>query len=342
MQLATNGRGPELPVPGDGRADHQVLEGVARARRAARACAPSPRPRTARCSPRRAGWSARRESSSRPRCRRECGRAETCGRSRSRGTVDHEPGPQVESAMGRSYTPPTMKISVLGSGAVGQVLADGFLSYGDTAVMRGSREPGKLAEWQAKAGAKASDRQLLRGGALRRSGGARGQGHRPPSRCSTCAGRSTRWQGGDRHHQPDRRAAAGQNGVLSLLHHPRPLARWSGSRPALHAARFVKAFSCVGNALMVNPGLPGGPPSMFICGNDAAAKAGSADDPRPLRLGDRGPGRRRGGARHRAAVHPVVRSRLPRQRLGTRAQDAAGLELPARCDSSRRRFRISI
>jgi len=39
------------------------------------------------------------------------------------------------------------------------------------------------------------------------------------------------------------------------------------------AARFVKAFSCVGNALMVNPKLAGGPPTMFICGNDAAAKA---------------------------------------------------------------------
>jgi len=38
-------------------------------------------------------------------------------------------------------------------------------------------------------------------------------------------------------------------------------------------ARFVKAFSCVGNAFMVNPSLPGGPPTMFICGNDADAKA---------------------------------------------------------------------
>jgi predicted dinucleotide-binding enzyme len=37
-------------------------------------------------------------------------------------------------------------------------------------------------------------------------------------------------------------------------------------------AKFVKCFSCVGNALMVNPKLKNGPPSMFICGNDAAAK----------------------------------------------------------------------
>ena len=35
----------------------------------------------------------------------------------------------------------------------------------------------------------------------------------------------------------------------------------------------MKVFSCVGNAFMVNPELPGGPPTMFICGNDAGAKA---------------------------------------------------------------------
>lgn len=38
-------------------------------------------------------------------------------------------------------------------------------------------------------------------------------------------------------------------------------------------ARFVKAFNQVGNADMVDPKFQGGPPSMFICGNDAAAKA---------------------------------------------------------------------
>ena len=38
------------------------------------------------------------------------------------------------------------------------------------------------------------------------------------------------------------------------------------------SVRFVKAFNSVGNALMVNPQLQGGRPSMFICGNDATAK----------------------------------------------------------------------
>jgi 8-hydroxy-5-deazaflavin:NADPH oxidoreductase len=39
------------------------------------------------------------------------------------------------------------------------------------------------------------------------------------------------------------------------------------------SARLVKAFNSVGAHLMVKPKLHGGRPSMFIAGNDAAAKA---------------------------------------------------------------------
>ncbi len=41
---------------------------------------------------------------------------------------------------------------------------------------------------------------------------------------------------------------------------------------AFPGAHLVKAFSCVGAAFMVKPVLPGGPPTMFICGNNDAAK----------------------------------------------------------------------
>jgi len=37
-------------------------------------------------------------------------------------------------------------------------------------------------------------------------------------------------------------------------------------------AAVVKAFNTVGNAIMFRPDLPGGPPDMFICGNDDQAK----------------------------------------------------------------------
>ena len=39
--------------------------------------------------------------------------------------------------------------------------------------------------------------------------------------------------------------------------------------PAVH---FVKAFNSVGNARMVNPEFADGKPTMFICGNNEAAK----------------------------------------------------------------------
>ena len=38
------------------------------------------------------------------------------------------------------------------------------------------------------------------------------------------------------------------------------------------AARLVKAFNSVGNSFMVNPSFADGRPTMFICGNDDAAK----------------------------------------------------------------------
>jgi predicted dinucleotide-binding enzyme len=42
---------------------------------------------------------------------------------------------------------------------------------------------------------------------------------------------------------------------------------------AAPGARFVKAFSCIGNAFMVNPDFNGEKPTMFICGTDEEAKA---------------------------------------------------------------------
>ena len=40
----------------------------------------------------------------------------------------------------------------------------------------------------------------------------------------------------------------------------------------LPSAYVVKAFNTVGYAHMFKPDFPGGPPDMFICGNDASAK----------------------------------------------------------------------
>jgi hypothetical protein len=45
----------------------------------------------------------------------------------------------------------------------------------------------------------------------------------------------------------------------------------------LPVARLVKAFNSVGSSSMYKPAFPGGIPTMFICGNDAAARAAVTD-----------------------------------------------------------------
>ena len=162
------------------------------------------------------------------------------------------------------------KIGVLGSGAVGKVLADGFLKHGYE-VMLGSREPAKLAEWMAAAGS--------RGAAGTFADAARFGDVVVVAVKGTAAEEVVRLIGpGTLSGKTVIDAtnpiadAPPVNGVLRLFttQDESLLERLQRLAPA---ARFVKAFSSVGNSLMVNPQLPGGPPTMFICGNDAAAKA---------------------------------------------------------------------
>ena len=61
------------------------------------------------------------------------------------------------------------------------------------------------------------------------------------------------------------------NGVLQYFTGPNE-SLMESLQTAVPAAHFVKAFNSVGNAQMVHPQLAGGPPSMFIAGNNAAAK----------------------------------------------------------------------
>src|SRR5512137_456530 len=165
-----------------------------------------------------------------------------------------------------------MKIGVLGSGVVGQVLADGLLKHGHE-VMRGSRDPAKLQAWRAHAGPRA------RAGTFAEAAGFGSmvvlavKGSAAVAAVEACGG-----------------ALAGKtvldatnpiaeappvNGVLQFFtgQGESLMERLQARVPA---ARFVKAFSCVGSALMVDPRLPGGPPTMFICGDDEGARKQAA------------------------------------------------------------------
>lgn len=161
------------------------------------------------------------------------------------------------------------KVAVLGSGQVGEVLANGFLTNG-YAVMRASRDPQKLEAWRNSAGAQASIGTFAEGAAWADIVVLAVKGTAASAVIET-AGPS---------------ALAGKlvidatnpiadlppvNGVLQYFTNANESLMERLQKQAVDA-RFVKAFSCVGNAFMVNPSFPGGTPTMFICGNDAAAK----------------------------------------------------------------------
>jgi predicted dinucleotide-binding enzyme len=161
------------------------------------------------------------------------------------------------------------KYAVLGSGQVGQVLADGLLAHGHE-VMRGSREPAKLAEWRRSAGPNAHTGSFAE---------AAQWGEQVLLVVKGTAAENAVALAG-----PDNLAgkvvidatnpiadAPPEHGVLRFFTNLDESLMERLQRKAPRA-RFVKAFSCVGSAFMIHPKFPGGPPSMFICGNDDDAK----------------------------------------------------------------------
>jgi predicted dinucleotide-binding enzyme len=162
------------------------------------------------------------------------------------------------------------KYAVMGSGQVGQVLADGLLAQGHE-VMRASREPSKLAEWQSKGGPKAHIGTFAEAARWAEEivlavKGAAAENAIALAGVDNLAGKVVIDATNPIADLPP------QNGVLRFFTNldESLMERLQRMAPS---ARFVKAFSCVGNGLMIHPNLPGGPPSMFICGNDEAAKA---------------------------------------------------------------------
>ena len=161
-----------------------------------------------------------------------------------------------------------MNVGILGSGEVARSLGAGFLEHGHRVVM-GTRDPGKLAEWlkehrEAKAGSfadAAAFGELLvlavkgsvAADALRAAGAAALTGKPVIDTTNPIAD------------------APPENGVLKFFTSLDDSLMERLQRE-FAGARFVKAFNSVGSALMVDPKLAGGPPTMFICGNDEAAK----------------------------------------------------------------------
>jgi 8-hydroxy-5-deazaflavin:NADPH oxidoreductase len=162
------------------------------------------------------------------------------------------------------------KVGVLGSGMVGMVLSDGFLALGYD-VMRGTREPVKLAEWKDEAGARASVGTFAEAARHGELVVLAVKGDVAEMVLDLCGAESLAGKTVIDTTNPIA-AKPPVNGVLSYFT-TLDESLMERLQQRVPAANFVKAFSCVGNALMVNPRLPGGPPTMFICGNRDAAKA---------------------------------------------------------------------
>ena len=161
-----------------------------------------------------------------------------------------------------------MRIGILGTGVVARTLAAGFLTHGHEVTL-GTRDAGKLKDWQKQhpdarvgTGADAASAAVVVVLAVK----------------GTAASEALRLAG-----------AANLDGKV-IIDTTNPIADAPPDHGVLRfftslddslmerlqreyaSARFVKAFNSVGNALMVNPALKGGPPTMFICGNDPDAK----------------------------------------------------------------------
>ena len=160
-----------------------------------------------------------------------------------------------------------MKVGVIGSGVVAQVLAAGFLKHGHEVVI-GTRDAGKLRDWAAK-------NPKARVGSFKE---AADHGEAVVLAVKGSAASSAlKLAGTGIDGKPVLDAtnpiadAPPQNGVLKFFTNldDSLMERLQRECPK---ARLVKAFSSVGNAQMVNPKFAEGRPTMFICGNDDAAK----------------------------------------------------------------------
>jgi len=161
-----------------------------------------------------------------------------------------------------------MKVGVLGSGVVAKVLASGFLKHGHE-VKVGSGTAGKLTEWleQNSGGSLGNFADAAEFGdllVLAVKGKASAEVLRLAG-SENLAGKTVMDATNPIEDAPP------VNGVLKFFTGPNEslMEQLQSEFPHAH---FVKAFNSVGNISMVNPSFKEGKPTMFICGNNEAAK----------------------------------------------------------------------
>ena len=158
-----------------------------------------------------------------------------------------------------------MNVGILGSGDVAKALGAGFLSRGH-AVMLGTRDPGKLADWQKDNAARAGsfeDAAKFGEIVVLATLGTATLAAIDLAGVSNFDGKvvvdAT---------NPLRQGDAGPQ--LSVGFDDSLGEQVQRKLPRAHV---VKAFNTVGSPYMVDPKFDGGPPTMFFAGNDDGAKS---------------------------------------------------------------------
>jgi predicted dinucleotide-binding enzyme len=161
-----------------------------------------------------------------------------------------------------------MRVGVLGSGDVAKTLATGFLQHGHDVTV-GTRTPAKLSEWRAqnprgKIGSFADAAVFAELVVLAVKGKSAAEALR------SAGAQNLRAKPVIDATNPIEDAPP-VNGVLKYFT-SLDESLMESLQAEFSGAHFVKAFNSVGSAWMVNPQFKGSKPTMFICGNNEAAK----------------------------------------------------------------------
>jgi predicted dinucleotide-binding enzyme len=162
------------------------------------------------------------------------------------------------------------KIGIIGSGIVGQTLANGFIKH-KYEVMIGTNTQSKHEELKSKTNGKARIGSFAETAAFGNLLVLATKGTAAETVIKSIGSNALRGKTIIDTTNPIVEAPP-VNGVMQYFTSPNEslMERLQTLAPE---AKFVKAFSSIGNALMVNPDFGGIKPAMFFCGNDEAAKA---------------------------------------------------------------------
>ena len=161
------------------------------------------------------------------------------------------------------------KVGVIGSGIVGQALANGFVKHGYDVTV-GTNTASKREDLKAKTKGKAKvgsfeDAAKFGEVVVLATKGTAAEAALKAAGIANLMGKTVIDTTNPIADVPP------VNGVLQYFtsQNDSLMERLQALAPEAH---FVKAFSCVGNAFMVNPDFNGVRPTMFICGNHDGAK----------------------------------------------------------------------